>query len=139
VLIESEGEYEDDEGSAFLFLGGPGGLGLSAAWAAEPDEMTSYFGFSLDGVGDVNGDGLDDVIVGAYGFDQGRAFLYLGSSSGLSPTPAWTAEGDQTGAQFGYALVCRELSASFVAVWYSVGIGLAALLGALLGPRALRW
>lgn len=42
-------------------------------------------------------------------------------------------------AAFGYALVCLELSTAFVAVWYSVGIGLAALLGAVLGPRTLRW
>ena len=33
----------------------------------------------------------------------------------------------------------REPSLSFVAVWYCVGIGLAALLGAVLGPRTLRW
>jgi hypothetical protein len=63
---------------------------------------------------------------------------------GLAPTrlsAAGLAAGLLAGAlaAFGYALVCRELSASFVAVWYSVGIGLAALLGALLGPRALRW
>ena len=34
-------------------------------------------------------------------FDEGRAFVYLGSASGLSPTPAWTAESDQSRAFFG--------------------------------------
>ena len=39
----------------------------------------------------------------------------------------------------GYALSCPEVSAAFVAVWYTLGIGLSGLLGALLGPRVLRW
>jgi hypothetical protein len=39
----------------------------------------------------------------------------------------------------GYALVCPEVSATFVAVWYSLGILLTGLLGAFLGPRLLSW
>lgn len=39
----------------------------------------------------------------------------------------------------GYALSCTEDSAAFVAVWYTLGIALSAGLGALLGPRVLRW
>lgn len=39
----------------------------------------------------------------------------------------------------GYSLVCPEVSAAFVAVWYSMGILLTGLLGAVLGPRLLRW
>jgi hypothetical protein len=70
--------------------------------------------------------------------------LVMWTLRGLAPTrlrAAGLAAGLLAGAlaAFGYALVCRELSPTFVAVWYSVGIGLAALLGALLGPRALRW
>jgi hypothetical protein len=38
-----------------------------------------------------------------------------------------------------YALHCPEAAAPFVAVWYTLGVGLAALGGALLGPRLLRW
>jgi hypothetical protein len=38
-----------------------------------------------------------------------------------------------------YCLHCPEVSAMFVLTWYSLGIGLATLLGALLGPRLLRW
>lgn len=40
---------------------------------------------------------------------------------------------------FGYALACPEVSAAFVAVWYSLGIVLTAAAGAILGPRVLRW
>ena len=38
-----------------------------------------------------------------------------------------------------YSLVCPEPSASFVFLWYTLGVGLTACLGAALGPRLLRW
>jgi hypothetical protein len=38
-----------------------------------------------------------------------------------------------------YCLHCPEVSAIFVLTWYSLGILLAALAGAFLGPRLLRW
>jgi hypothetical protein len=38
-----------------------------------------------------------------------------------------------------YCLHCPESTASFVVTWYSLGIGLAGLVGAWLGPRLLRW
>jgi len=38
-----------------------------------------------------------------------------------------------------YCLHCPEVSAIFVLTWYSLGILLAAAIGALLGPRLLRW
>lgn len=38
-----------------------------------------------------------------------------------------------------YCLHCPEASAIFVLTWYSLGIALAALIGAMIGPRLLRW
>jgi hypothetical protein len=38
-----------------------------------------------------------------------------------------------------YALWCREHSAVFVASWYTLGIAACAGIGALLGPKLLRW
>jgi hypothetical protein len=38
-----------------------------------------------------------------------------------------------------YALACISDSVPFIAVWYSVGIALYAVLGALVGPWLLRW
>jgi hypothetical protein len=63
---------------------------------------------------------------------------------GLAPTRLAAAgfnAGLMAGAlgAMGYALVCPEVSATFVAVWYSLGILLTGLLGALLGPWLLRW
>jgi len=38
-----------------------------------------------------------------------------------------------------YCLHCPEVSAIFVLTWYTLGIALAGGLGALIGPRLLRW
>ena len=38
-----------------------------------------------------------------------------------------------------YCLHCPEVSALFIVTWYTLGILLAAGVGALLGPRLLRW
>src|SRR5206468_4227124 len=52
---------------------------------------------ALASAGDVNGDGLDDVIVGAPYYDvQGRAFVYLGTASGPAIQPAWVVDGVQS-------------------------------------------
>lgn len=38
-----------------------------------------------------------------------------------------------------YGLHCPEASATFVLSWYSLGIALAGLVGAFVGPRFMRW
>ncbi len=70
--------------------------------------------------------------------------LTLWALRGLAPTrPQRTgfAAGLLAGAvgAFGYALTCPEQSLGFIAIWYTLGIGLAGALGALVGSRALRW
>jgi len=42
-------------------------------------------------------------------------------------------------ANMAYCLHCPEMSVAFWAIWYVLGIALATLTGALLGPRFLRW
>lgn len=45
---------------------------------------SGYLGFALDGVGDVDGDGADDFVAGAYGENSGAgaAYLVLGGATG---------------------------------------------------------
>jgi hypothetical protein len=98
-----------DEGRALVYHGSATGPSLSPDWSAEGDQSSAYFGFSVSGAGDVNGEGTDDVVVGAYRYDngqsdEGRAFVYLGSPGGLAATPAWTAESGQASAYFGYSV-----------------------------------
>lgn len=38
-----------------------------------------------------------------------------------------------------YAIHCPEKAVSFVATWYTIGMLLPSLVGALIGPRVLRW
>ncbi len=100
---------EDGEGRVFLYAGGPGGLSSSATWSAEGDQAFAKLGYSVASAGDVNGDGYSDVIVGAPGHaedetDEGGAFLFLGSPNGILGHQAWSAEGDQAGAEFGYSV-----------------------------------
>ena len=97
------------EGRAFVYHGSATGLTDSPAWVAESDQAEAYFGISVSTAGDVNGDGYADVIVGAHAYDngqayEGRAFVYHGSATGLTVSPAWVAESDQEGAYFGYSV-----------------------------------
>ena len=67
----------------------------------------SYNGYSVAAAGDVNGDGFDDVISGATGFDNGllgdagKIFVFYGSASGLSSMADWSDVGDQANARLG--------------------------------------
>jgi PKD repeat protein len=86
-----------DCGKAYVFHGTSGGLTAAAAWTALGDaQPQSTFGGVISGVGDVSQDGFDDLAVIAPNFDDGAAtnvgkvYLYRGSASGLSISPAWT-------------------------------------------------
>jgi hypothetical protein len=95
-----------DEGRAFAYEGSAHGLSTVLAWTADGGLMQAFFGYSLGTAGDVNGDGFDDVIVGAYSGNNnpGRAFVYQGSASGLPTSPGWIAVNDQVGSLFGLSV-----------------------------------
>lgn len=74
-----------DVGVAYLILGSesPGALDLSSADARFSGETAGdWAGRSVAGAGDVDGDGLSDMLVGAYGADDaGSACLFLGATA----------------------------------------------------------
>ena len=58
-----------DEGRAFIYYGGTGGLDPTRVTTLESDQTRAYFGSSVAGAGDVNGDGYSDVVIGAWAYD----------------------------------------------------------------------
>jgi len=63
-----------------------------------------YLGYDVGAAGDVNGDGYDDIIVGAQGSSAshaGRVYIHHGSSSGAAAVPARTLAGTSSGSTFG--------------------------------------
>ncbi|MBK7434211.1 MAG: FG-GAP repeat protein [Chitinophagaceae bacterium] len=102
---------QSNEGAAFVYHGSAAGLSLSPNNTPDDaDQFAAQFGISIASAGDVNGDGYSDVIIGAWQYDdglvdEGRAFVYHGSATGLSATPNSTPDdADQTNANFGISV-----------------------------------
>ncbi len=100
---------EAGEGIAYLFLGASGGLSAVPAWSYESNVKEAQFGYAVSSAGDINGDGYDDVLIGANTYslgqvNEGAAFLFYGSASGLALAPAWSYESNQDAAKLGQAV-----------------------------------
>ncbi len=81
---------------AFLYPGGASGVQDTVIISSTIDVREYPDTANVAGIaGDVNGDGLSDVIVGSPFADQ--AFVYLGSATTMDDTPAATLEGPNSG------------------------------------------
>jgi len=97
---------QTDEGIVFVYLGTRSGLQADPIWTKESNHATARFGTGLGPAGDTDGDGCNEVIVGAPYWNQGdtdtgRAFIYGGMLGGVDGDPAWTKQSGQTGCTFG--------------------------------------
>jgi hypothetical protein len=94
----------NSQGSAYLYYGSATGLGTASGTTAGTVQRLNnpnnaggdFFGSSVASAGDVNGDGYADLVVGAYGTgnggsQQGSAYLYYGSATGLGTSAGTTA------------------------------------------------
>jgi len=104
--LDEHASHDTDEGRVHLFLGSASGLAGAPQRTVNGIERDERFGTALAGVGDVNGDGYDDVLVGAPGKSEGfgALFLFPGSASGMAPFPSWIEVGDAAGTGWGSVL-----------------------------------
>jgi hypothetical protein len=83
---------------------------LAADWIGEGMQAGARLGWSAETAGDVNGDGLADIVGGAYRWSSsaqtaaGAVFLYYGRSSTLSAVPDWLFSCEDGGANCGVAV-----------------------------------
>ncbi len=94
-------------GRVSVYLGRAAGLSTAPSLTlAGPHGYSARFGLSITSLGDVNGDALDDLAVGAPSpSGPGWADIFLGTASGLTPTPARViACPDGSGGTFGRAV-----------------------------------
>jgi len=92
---------QEGSGKAFLFSGKDGKLLRS--FQAPQRQIGAGFGWSVASLGDLNGDGVPDLIVGAFAQDgDGKAFVFDGQNGKLLHTlaPPQTSGG----AAFGWAV-----------------------------------
>jgi hypothetical protein len=93
VLVTVDNLSETVWSAVFLFLGGAEGLSSTPDWIGTPfGKNQGYYGASIAGGGDVNGDGYDDILVGDPGYDddstpddEGRVYIYFGGRRGIHP------------------------------------------------------
>jgi len=85
------------------------GVSTSPSWSFAGGQAEARLGTAAATAGDINGDGFAEVIVGADAFnsertDEGAAWLFLGSATGLEENPHLIAFGGQSTAWSGWAV-----------------------------------
>jgi hypothetical protein len=75
-----------DQGRAVIYLGSAAGLSPSPSWLVDGDQANDQFASTVAPAGDVDGNGFDDVILGARLYEngqvlEGRAYLFTGSAA----------------------------------------------------------
>jgi hypothetical protein len=111
ILVGVEKGGAEKEGQAKLYLGSASGPQGSPSWQVLGETRGGLFGAALDGAGDVNNDGWDDILVGAANYTlsseqagEGAVYLYYGGETGPALTYAWKFESNLKGASLGAAV-----------------------------------
>ncbi len=86
VIIGSPTSSEGEVG-AYLYYGSAAGLPPSEDALLYSEGSREWFGGSVAGAGDLNGDGYGDLLIGAPSYDdrRGRVYVYLGDGGGRPP------------------------------------------------------
>ena len=94
--------YSSNTGRAYIFFGGIN-MNTVADVTMTGGAANNSFGLSVSSAGDVNGDGYDDVIVGAFGYSTstGRAYIYFGGAA-MNNVADVIMTGETTNSRYGY-------------------------------------
>ncbi len=101
--------YAAPVGFVHIYHGSPTGIGTTPTTVLLGGAGDDFFGWTVAGAGDVNGDGFADVIIGAPGADgsdrdRGQALVYHGSRVGIIATPATVITGRDTSDRLGLSV-----------------------------------
>ena len=106
-FITNEPGYDGgqtDEGRILVYYGAAPYPSATPSWTFENNIIYSELG-NISGYGDINNDGYDDIIAATVNFitgsEGGRAYIFLGSASGLPATPSWVKSGTQSAEYYG--------------------------------------
>ncbi|GDX82115.1 hypothetical protein LBMAG42_39260 [Deltaproteobacteria bacterium] len=111
-----------NDGAVWVYHGSSSGLSSTMSTKLTGSATASaYFGNAV-ACGDVNGDGYSDVVIGEYGYSSstGRAWIYAGSSSGVSTTVR-TLTGLTSGDQYGWSVSAGKSATTDVYSEMAVG------------------
>ena len=112
IVIGAYG-YNDKQGRAYLFQGNS-----KRSLDADPDMVFdgevegSNYGFQ-EVCGDIDGDKVNDIVIGAYCYRQqvGRVYVYWGKElSAPDPKPGRILTGENPNDQFGFGLACGDVN-----------------------------
>ncbi len=103
VIVGAFGN-SSNAGRTYIYFGGAT-MDNIADLTMSGEGANQYFGVSTSTAGDVNGDGYDDVIVGAYSYGSsvGRAYLYYGGAA-MNNIVDVTMTGEASGVWFGVSV-----------------------------------
>ncbi|WP_180334687.1 integrin alpha, partial [Bathymodiolus thermophilus thioautotrophic gill symbiont] len=113
---------KDNAGMSYVMFGRSGpsatlvylkpGLPFSEGFSIKGEIQNGYSGFSVSSAGDVNGDGLDDMIIGAYHSGAGKSYVVFGKadrnsvnlSDIVSGTGGFVINGEFSGSWSGFSV-----------------------------------
>lgn len=102
------------EEKVYIYRGTKDGLSTIPSTVLKGEQERSEFGRSMT-VGDLNGDGYADLIVGAHSFDaglgahQGKLYVYQGGAKGVSVQPAQTIVGEHKGDEYARTFAVHDM------------------------------
>jgi len=105
IIAGAPQPFDANSGRAIIWFGSSSTLGQPKRVVLTGEVGTDRFGWDVTGVGDLDGDSRDDVLVGApkQGFDNGAIYLYRGGAI-VGPGFDWKATGAVGGDLLGTAV-----------------------------------